>query len=105
MQVLRTAAAALPTYGVPDPTSNTADGEVAKVIAKVLHKQGLHEQFLDACRWSQKLRCPQPFDTSTVTFDRPWSSGPLSERGREGCGAGVALRSVLADGGPLGRFR
>jgi hypothetical protein len=45
---LRKAAEVVPAYGVPDPTSGIADGDVPKAIAKVLHKQGLHEQFLDA---------------------------------------------------------
>ncbi len=45
---LRKTAEVLPAYGVPDPTSGAADGDVPKAIAKVLHKQGLHEQFLDA---------------------------------------------------------
>ena len=45
---LRKAAEVLPAYGVPDPTVGTTDGDVPKAIAKVLHKQGLHEQLLDA---------------------------------------------------------
>ena len=46
--VLRAAAAVLPAYGVPDPTSGVTDADVPKAFAKLLHKKGLHEQFLDA---------------------------------------------------------
>ena len=46
--VLRAAAAVLPAYGVPNPTSGVTDADVPKAIAKLLHKKGLHEQFLDA---------------------------------------------------------
>jgi len=46
--VLRAAAAVLPAYGVPDPTSGVTDADVPKAIALLLHKKGLHEQFLDA---------------------------------------------------------
>jgi putative ATP-dependent endonuclease of the OLD family len=45
--VLRAAAAVLPAYGVPDPTSGVTDADVPKAIAQLLHKKGLHEQFLD----------------------------------------------------------
>lgn len=45
---LRLAAAIMPTYGVPDPTWNMSDAKVAAAISQVLHKKGLHEQFLDA---------------------------------------------------------
>ncbi len=38
----------LPAYGVPDPTSGVTDTDVPKAIAQLLHKKGLHEQFLDA---------------------------------------------------------
>jgi putative ATP-dependent endonuclease of the OLD family len=46
--VLRAAAAVLPAYGMPDPTSGVTNADVPKAIAKLLHKKGLHEQFLDA---------------------------------------------------------
>jgi hypothetical protein len=45
---LRAAAAVLPAYGVPNPTSGVADADVPKAISRLLHKKGLHEQFLDA---------------------------------------------------------
>jgi putative ATP-dependent endonuclease of OLD family len=45
---LRAAAAILPAYGIPDPAIGKSDTEVALAIAQVLHKKGLHEQFLDA---------------------------------------------------------
>lgn len=45
---LRTAAAILPAYGVPDPAAGVGDTAVAKAIARVLHAKGLHEQYLDA---------------------------------------------------------
>lgn len=44
----RAAAAVLPAYGVPDPASGVADADVAEVIRQLLHKKGLHEQFLEA---------------------------------------------------------
>lgn len=45
---LRNAAAALPAYGVADPTEGRDDEEVAEVLMKILHKSGLHEQFVEA---------------------------------------------------------
>lgn len=44
---LRAAASVLPAYGVADPASGAADADVRKAIAQLLHKKGLHEQFLD----------------------------------------------------------
>lgn len=44
---LRAAAGVLPAYGVADPTNGASDADVAKAIAQLLHKKGLHEQFLD----------------------------------------------------------
>jgi hypothetical protein len=46
--VLRAAAAVLPAYGVSDPTNGVDDADVPNAIMKLLHKKGLHEQFLDA---------------------------------------------------------
>jgi putative ATP-dependent endonuclease of the OLD family len=45
---LRAAAGVLPAYGIPDPSVGKADGDVSKAVSPVLHKKGLHEQFLDA---------------------------------------------------------
>jgi putative ATP-dependent endonuclease of OLD family len=45
---LRAAAAVLPAYGVTDPTISISDANVPDAIAQLLHKKGLHEQFLDA---------------------------------------------------------
>nr|WP_207949699.1 hypothetical protein [Mycobacterium eburneum] len=45
---LRAAAGALPAYGIPDPSSGVSDGDLSKAVSPVLHKKGLHEQFLDA---------------------------------------------------------
>lgn len=45
---LRTAAATLTEYGLPDPTIGKADGDVGHSLIKPLHKQGLHDPFLEA---------------------------------------------------------
>lgn len=45
---LSAAAAALPAYGVPDPTIGKAGDDVAESLVQPLHKHGLHEQFLEA---------------------------------------------------------
>lgn len=45
---LRAAAGVFPAYGIPDPSVGTSDGDVSKAVSPVLHKKGLHEQFLDA---------------------------------------------------------
>lgn len=63
---LRKAAEVLPAWGVPDPTSGAADGDVPKAIAKVLHKQGLHEQFLDALV-EQHRAAPPAIDAALTT--------------------------------------
>ncbi len=47
-ETLRAAAAVLPAYGVPDPTVDKADEDVASAVVRLLHSKGLHEQFLDA---------------------------------------------------------
>ena len=45
---LRAASGVLPAYGIPDPSVGTSDDDVPGVVSTVLHKKGLHEQFLDA---------------------------------------------------------
>lgn len=45
---LRTAASVLPAYGIDDPTVGQSDRQVPDAVAQLLHKKGLHEQFLDA---------------------------------------------------------
>lgn len=47
-EVLRSAAGMLEAYGVEDPTRGVADDELQAPIVRLLHKRGLHEQFLDA---------------------------------------------------------
>jgi hypothetical protein len=55
---LRAAAAVLPAYGLADPTIGKSDEEAAKAISRVLHRKGLHEQFLDAVVDQSKLVPP-----------------------------------------------
>jgi hypothetical protein len=45
---IRTAATVFPTFGQPDPTLGKSDGDVADAVMTLLHKKGLHEQFLTA---------------------------------------------------------
>ncbi|MHB1010808.1 MAG: hypothetical protein ACYC1E_16605, partial [Propionibacteriaceae bacterium] len=37
-----------PDFGQPDPTDGKADSEVSDAVMKLLHSNGLHEQFLGA---------------------------------------------------------
>lgn len=45
---LRTAAATLTDWGVPDPTAGVSDPEVADSLIRPLHSHGLHQPLLDA---------------------------------------------------------
>lgn len=45
---LASAAAALPAYGVPNPTVDKAGHDIVESLVHPLHKHGLHEQFLEA---------------------------------------------------------
>ncbi|MGH3849409.1 MAG: hypothetical protein ACRDRT_06865, partial [Pseudonocardiaceae bacterium] len=47
-EFLRAAASALPEYGIPDPTVNVDEDQVARALLKPLHNHGLHEPFLEA---------------------------------------------------------
>jgi len=47
-EVLRAAASLLEVYGVDDPTTGVADEHLQAAVTRLLHKGGLHEQFLDA---------------------------------------------------------
>lgn len=42
------ASATLTAYNIPDPVAGRADESVVTDLCKVIHKQGLHEQLLDA---------------------------------------------------------
>lgn len=45
---IRAAASVFPTFGQPDPTLGKGDDDVADAVMSLLHKKGLHEQFLAA---------------------------------------------------------
>lgn len=45
---MRTAASVLQAYGATDPTVDVTDAMLQVPIALLLHKRGLHEQFLEA---------------------------------------------------------
>ena len=45
---IRAAASVFPTFGQADPTIGKIDGDVADAVMNLLHKKGLHEQFLTA---------------------------------------------------------
>jgi len=45
---IRTAATVFPTFGQPDPTLGESDADVTDAVMRVLHKKGIHEQFLRA---------------------------------------------------------
>lgn len=47
-QVLRSAAATLTEWGIPDPTIDVDDAEVADALVRPLHNHGLHEPLLEA---------------------------------------------------------
>jgi hypothetical protein len=42
------ASATLTVYGIPDPVAGRADEFAVTDLCKVVHKQGLHEQLLEA---------------------------------------------------------
>jgi hypothetical protein len=48
LQALAEASATLTEYGIPDPMSGRLTEEAVTSLCKVIHKQGLHEQFLEA---------------------------------------------------------
>jgi len=48
VEALRAAGAFLTSYGIPDPTADKGDDEVASALWQPLHKHGLHEPFLEA---------------------------------------------------------
>jgi hypothetical protein len=45
---IRAAASVFPSFGQPDPTVGTVAADVSDAVMKLLHKKGLHEQFLSA---------------------------------------------------------
>lgn len=45
---IRAASAALTEYGIPDPATGRSGEAMVTEVCKVVHKQGLHEQLLDA---------------------------------------------------------
>ncbi|MFE7528052.1 hypothetical protein ACFU7Y_20390 [Kitasatospora sp. NPDC057542] len=52
------ASAALTEYGIPDPMSGATDEWAVSNLCKVIHKQGLHEQFLEALYSDGKAQHP-----------------------------------------------
>ncbi len=76
---LRAAAAVLPDYAATDPTVGVNDANVTKVLVRLLHDQGLHEQFLDALL-DELTALPPVLDaalTAVANAADPGYAGPL----------------------------